>query len=441
MSAERYVVLGLAHVRSAWFTEVARWSTAGSLPVEFVKCLSLEELRARVGSGRPFSGALLDARLLSVDRDLLATLADAGIPSLVVTTPQEARDWESLGAIASLADPLAREDLLGALGDHCQLIDGMDGELASIDPGTAVGSATWRGRLVAVAGHPGAGTSTLAAALAQSLADDPRYAGDVVLADLARRAHQALLHDARDVVPGIQELVEAHRTGRPSHDQLRHLAFEVPDRGYRLVLGLRRPRDWVSIRSRAFGAALEGLRRSSRIVVADIDADLEGEAATGSHDIEDRNLMARTVASEADLVVVVATPTAPGIHGLVNQLEDLRAHGISGDRLLVVVNRAPRQARARAELTRVIATLTGATERPDPHLGPAFVAERRGVDQLHRDLARFPKGLADPGGGAVRELLDRLPAHARLDRADVPVAIVPGSLGRWSEDMEEEAGP
>ena len=37
MTTERYVVIGLAHVRSDWFTEVARWSTSGSLPIEFVK--------------------------------------------------------------------------------------------------------------------------------------------------------------------------------------------------------------------------------------------------------------------------------------------------------------------------------------------------------------------------------------------------------------------
>ena len=48
MAGERYVVLGLATARSAWFTDVARWATVGSVPVEFVKCIDADELRARL---------------------------------------------------------------------------------------------------------------------------------------------------------------------------------------------------------------------------------------------------------------------------------------------------------------------------------------------------------------------------------------------------------
>jgi hypothetical protein len=436
VTAERYVVLGLAHVRSAWSTDVARWATAGSIPVEFVKCVSVEELRARVAGGRPFSAALLDARLPAVDRDLLATLVDAGVPALIVDGPTGPQ-WRTLGAAAVVPPPLQRPDLVAALAEHCRPIGSLD---HAVDDPTAslapTGTAAWRGRLVAVTGRPGAGTSTLAGALAQSLAEDPRYAGDVVLADLVRHAHQALLHDARDVVPGIQELVEAHRSGQPSPEQVRGLGFEVPGRGYRLVLGLRRPSDWVTVRSRAFAATLDGLRRAARIVVADLDDDLEGESDTGSFDVEDRNLMARTTTTEADLVMVVAAPTTTGIHGLVTHLEDLRNHGVPGDRLLVVVNRSPRAPRARAELAAAIASLTRAADRPDPHAGPAFVPLRRGVDAVHRDLARFPGALADPTGRAVRTLLDRLPTRATTSEP-VPVAVVPGTLGSWGDDEEE----
>lgn len=431
MSGDRYVVVGLAHVRSPWFTEVARWATAGSIPVEFVKCVSAEELRARIASGRPFSAALLDGRLAAVDRDLLATLADTGVRTLVVGGDADASRWEALGATAHLPRTFDRAVLLDTLADHCELIGAVDDLRHDDRPPTV--SPLWRGRLVAVIGRSGAGTSTVAAALAQHLADDPHYAGDVVLADLARHAHQAVLHDARDIVPGIQEIVEAHRNGRPSATQLRQLAFDVAHRRYRLVLGLRRPGDWVAVRSRAFDAALDGLCHAARIVVADTDADLEGEAETGSFDVQDRNLMARSTTAAADVVVVVATGTTTGLHGLVNHLEDLRRHGIAGERTLVVINRAPRNVRARAELTRAVASLTGADQRPDPHIGPVFVAERRNVDALHRDLARFPSALAEPVGAAVGELLDRLPRRS-LDVAEPePVAVAPGSLGSWSD--------
>lgn len=437
MSGDRYVVLGLAHVRSGWFTEVARWSTSGVVPVEFVKCVSVDELRARVAGGRRFSAALLDGHLPSVDRDLLAGLADAGITPLVVAGTG-GPDWPALGAAACLPPDLGRDELCEVLAAHSETV-GLTDDLDTGAEEAARTSAAWRGRLVVVTGRSGSGTSTLAAALAQGLAHDPRYAGDVVLADLARHAHQALLHDARDIVPGIQELVEAHRTGRPTAGQVRALTFDVPDRGYRLLLGLRRPRDWVSLRSRSFATGLEGLRRSARVVVADTDPDLEGEAETGSFDIEERNLAARTATAGADVVVVVTTPTTTGLHGLVGHLDSLRAHGVEGGRVLVVVNRAPRGPRPRAELTRAVATLTGAGERPDPHVGPVFVPERRHVDHLHRDRARFPGPLVDPVAGAVRTLLDRLPATPAAEAlAGGPVAVLPGGLGRWAD---EEATP
>ncbi|MEO6989590.1 MAG: hypothetical protein ABI239_13200, partial [Aquihabitans sp.] len=434
---DRYVVIGLAHVRSPWFNDVARWATVGSLPIEFVKCVSVEELRARIGSGRPFSAALIDARLPAADRDLLSTLADAGVASMVVEAAGDQRDWTSLGAVAHLPTSLDRAVLLDALVTHGRMVGFVSDDPTATDV-AASASALWRGRLVAVTGPPGSGTSTLAAALAQGLAADPRHSGDVVLADLARRAHQALLHDARDVVPGIQELVEAHRTGIPSAEQVRALSFDMPTRGYRLILGLRRPRDWISIRSRAFRAALDGLRRSARIVVADIDGDIEGEEATGSADIGDRNLLARATLDDADLVIAVGTPTTSGVHGLVGLLEDLRAHGVPGERTLVVINRGPRAPRGRAEMTRVLANLTGAADRPGPYVGPVYVTARRGVDGLHRDLGRFPSAMVDPPTQGALHLLDELGPRDLTSAPDLePVAVVPGSLGHWHDEGDD----
>ncbi|MST32488.1 hypothetical protein GHK86_07105, partial [Acidimicrobiaceae bacterium USS-CC1] len=71
MATERWVLLGLAPARAAWFGEVTRWSTSGALPAEFVKCLSAEEARARLGSGRPWSALVVDAAAPGFDRDLV----------------------------------------------------------------------------------------------------------------------------------------------------------------------------------------------------------------------------------------------------------------------------------------------------------------------------------------------------------------------------------
>ena len=48
MAGERYVVLGLAPARSAWFRSVGLWANSGALPAEFLKCMSAEEMRARL---------------------------------------------------------------------------------------------------------------------------------------------------------------------------------------------------------------------------------------------------------------------------------------------------------------------------------------------------------------------------------------------------------
>ena len=47
MTGDRWVVLGLAPARTPWFSTVAQWANAGTLPVEYVKCLSTDELRVR----------------------------------------------------------------------------------------------------------------------------------------------------------------------------------------------------------------------------------------------------------------------------------------------------------------------------------------------------------------------------------------------------------
>lgn len=429
MAGERYVALGLAGVRSPWFTEVARWSTVGSVPVEFVKCLSAEEVRARLGSGRAFSALLVDGDTGALDRDLLDLANGRNCAVVVVDDGRNGREWTDLGVAVVLSPRFSREELLEALDTHARMIGGASSLPVedSTQPAVPVG---WRGRLVAVAGSGGTGTSSVAVAAAQGFADDKRYAGHVVLADLALHADQAMLHDARDVVPGVQELVEAHRSRRPGPEEVRRLTFDVVNRGYQLLLGLRRHRDWAVLRPRSFEAAVDGLRQAFRVVVADIDADLEGEAECGSIEVEERNVMARTVARQAEAVVLVGMPGVKGIHGLVRSVNEFRGHGVAPERILAVVNAAGRNQRARAEITRTFADLTGAASGTPAVVGPIFLGERRALDELHRDGARLPGGLTGPVTGALHAILDRA-GELASDTAD-PVAVTPGSLGTWA---------
>ena len=370
MRGERYVALGLAHARSAWFSELARWSTSAVIPVEFVKCVTLEEVRARLASGRAFSALLVDGGLPGVDRDLIDEARSSGCAVIVIDDDRVRRDWLALGASAILPPELNRSGLLDVLEAHSVAI-GRGDVLPPIDSGT-VASGSWRGRLIAVTGAGGTGASTAAIALAQGLGNDVRYGGLVLLADFALDADQAMLHDAGDVVPGVQELVEAHRNGEPATGEIRSLAFSAPDRNYQLLLGLRRHRDWVAVRPRAFDAALDGVRRAYKAVVADIDPDVEGEKQCGSTDVEERNLFARTISAVADVVVVVGLPGAKGMHRLVRLVDALVEHHVEPDRILPVINRAPRNPRAalRAHInvraTRAVVCLRAIVrDRPD----------------------------------------------------------------------------
>jgi hypothetical protein len=270
-------------------------------------------------------------------------------------------------------------------------------------------------------------------ALAQGLADDVRYADMVLLADLALHADHAMLHDARDVVPGVIELVEAHRTGTPSTEEVRSLTFDVTERRYQLLLGLRRHRDWTAIRPRALDAAIDGLRRSFRVVVADVESDFEGEDECGSLDIEERNLLARTSVREADVVVAVGRPGMQGMHALLRVVRDLVGAGVAAARVLPVINGAPKGPKARAELARTMGDLLEHGRHAVLFASPIFVPERRRLDELLRDTARLPGQMTGPLGGAVRALFER-PSEDEVT-ADGPAPLVPGSLGTLTEEL------
>lgn len=436
MAGERYVILGLAHVRSDWFREVSHWSTSAALPIEFLKAMSVEEVRVRLRGGRGYSALLVDDGVLGVDRDLVDLALAAGCAVVAVDHGHSGLSWTELGAAAVLPAGFGRGDLLQVLQQVASPIARRDHGPAPLTvPEAAIG---FRARLVAVTGPSGAGRSTVAMAIAQGLAAEPRH-GLVCLADLALNADQAMLHASPDVVPGVVELVEAHRGGVPPVEAIRSLTWLVEDRGYHLLLGLRRHRDWTAIRPRAFEAGLDGLRRAFRVVVADVHDDLEGEHTSGSIDVEERNGMARTVASAADLVLVVGAPGMKGLHSLLRVVRGLLDHGVPASRLVPVLNRAPRSLRLRAELTRSFGELLAASTGQSGVPSPVHLATSRNLDHLLRDGARLPAPWLGPVVSPVVALLDRTgpepdPVH---DRAPVPVA--PGSLGRWTEQDEDGA--
>lgn len=426
---DRFVVAGLARARTDWFRRVGRWATEASIPVEFVRCVSGAELRSRLASGRPFSAVLVGGDSPGVDRDLLALAREVNAAPLVVADDPP-RDWLQLGAAAVLPSDLDRTLLVDALTSVATPV--RDVELRTGD--TVLEPPTGRlGCLVAVTGPGGTGASTAAMAVAQGLAAADRA---VVLADLRRVAELAMLHDTRVVVPGLQELVDAHRGIDPPATTVVDGTFDVPTRGYRLLLGLRRSRQWTTLRPRALEASLAGLRRAFDVTVADVDPDVEGEEETGSVDVEERHLTSRLTLARADAVIVVGEPSTKGLYSLARLLGDLLAFGVPPQRIVTVCNRSPRSARQRAELTRSLAALL------DGQLGgrelstPLHLPERR-VEAAVRDGIALPGPLPQDLAAAVQPLLER-PRAAEVLAAAVPVPVAPGSLGLVGSLDDEE---
>ena len=431
MAGERFVVLGLAPARSAWFRSVALWANSGALAADFVKCLSAEEVRARLGGGQPFSALLVDAGHPSVDRDLLAVARRGGCAVLVVDDAKVRRDWGGLGVAQVLPAGFDRHHLAEALAAHARPIRRAD---ALPDSRARPAPPAWRGSVVALTGAGGTGTSVAAIALAQTLGADVRHAGQVLLADLRRHAEQAMLHDAGDVVPGLQELVEAHRAAGLGAEQVRTFTFSVSDRRYHLLAGLRRSQLWPAIRPRAFEAAFDSLRRAYRVVVCDIDPDLEGEADCGSIDVEERHVMARTAVAQADVVFTVGLPTMKGVHALVRVVLDVLAAGVPAERVVPVFNRSPRSPAARAAPAAALAALVEPaliSAAGVARLAPVVHLPDRRVDEALRDGLPVPPDLGPPLVRAWRGVVD---AAGPRPAAEPGEAVRPGSLGHWAEE-------
>lgn len=424
----QYVLVGVARARERWSSDLARWATSGAAPIEFVKCLTADEANAVLGTGRRASALLLDARGPGIDRDLIATAADLGTPTIVVSDRSVHRDWDALGCAAVVDHELDPATLLEVLARHTVPVD------RSRRPGrSAIGGPPQgrRGRVLAVVGPGGTGASTAAMALAQGLADHSDHS--VVLVDGARRGDVAMYHHIGDVIPGLPELVEAHRSDRLDPEAVRRLTFDVPGRGYSVLLGRRRVAEWVTLRRRSVDASIEALTRSFDTVVVDLDADLDGQADTGSPDVDDRHAVALSTLELADAVLVVGRHGLHGLHAVAGLIDELVDSGVPDHRIVPVFMAAPRSPAARAAATAALVRLvdsapdaSGTDDGPSTLHPPLHLRRIRGLDDLHDRVARLPLALSQPLERAVTRILLRAggrPLHGRADQR-----VLPGEL-------------
>ncbi len=408
--ADRFVVMGVAHLRSIWFDEVARWATGGTVPIDFIKCVGVAEVAQRLRGGAVCSAVLIDAAAPGLDRDLLAAIRRSGAALICVTDPRTERPTPTLPHVTLLPPVFGPEELITTLGAVARPVSWRTAdraaEIVSGQPATDNRPRRTVGRVIAVCGRGGAGSSVISMALAQQLSVRPDGAGSVGLADLTLNGDLACYHDAVDVIPGVQEFVEAHRQSSPGRATSVSMLHEVPGRGYALLLGLRRRHDWTVIQPAASTAALDSLAGWFRWTVFDVTGDLETEEQTGSVDVEERHSLALGATSRADVVVAVGLPTMKGVRDLVRLIDDLVATGVDPASIQPAVNHAPRSRVARAE----IAGALGALCVHPPKASPVYLGTRRGLEIALRCVDRLPAALGDPVADAVAELANRTPA-------------------------------
>ncbi|MEX2324269.1 MAG: hypothetical protein WD576_00835 [Nitriliruptoraceae bacterium] len=432
---EHYRILGLARFDASWFQTIGTWASASAIPAEFTRCVSLNEVRARLAAGVPTSCVLVAASVRGIDRDFIAHARKYGASVIIVDDAGDRRPWLDIGAAAVVDTELERTHLVELLKAHGQAIRGEhDATEPDVHPAQVAA-----GRVIAVTGSGGTGASTCAIAAAQGLASVPAAtpgrgahgnAPRVLLADGKLCGELAMLHNTTEVVPTIQDVVEAHRTATPIPSEVVGQTFDVSERGYRLLLGLRHRHHWALLHERAVRATMTSLVGAFEVVIADVGADLEGDQPSGSNDIANRNVLARTIVDQADSIVVVAQSSMKGLYSGVRLIADIVATGIRVTAVVPMINQVPRQPHRRASLVRAFGQLVQMCSNSLPELAELrkpVLLPRVNVETCLRDGTMLPARLVAPIGRSLRgSLAQRRPERGDIDRAPTPV--VPGEL-------------
>lgn len=394
-----YIIAAVALPRSDWLSRVGRWASSGALPIELTRCLSTVELSTLMASGKRLSAVLIDPTVPGADRDLIDAAQQLQIPTIAVTTRRTQRDLTGIGIAHILAESFTAEDLIGVLGQHSTPIARGTPRQMQLDV-SLVGEPA-AGALVSVVGSGGVGSSTIAMITAQTLATDSSPFGrklsqpdnsvsrSVALVDGALRGNLSMYHDVGDIIPGVSELVELHRMDEPDPEAIRSLLFDIPERNYSLLLGMRRPRDWSTMRAASTRAAIIGLTRCYDTVVVDHDDNFDGEPETGSLDVEERHVIARHTLMNAQAVICVGTTGMKGIYDLSWLIQELARLGVHPNAIVPVINYAPRRPALRASLVRTLTDATGVATHP-----PIYVPYLHRMEDAQQSVAPLPHSRA-----------------------------------------------
>lgn len=369
------------------------WAHRGS---GLVWCETGSELAVLARAGR-VRAAVVDALLAGLDTELLALIRRSGVVVVIDGRDGAARRWQATAT-----------SVVGALpADEASLVAAVEEAESAARTWVRPNPPRPPAALITVLAAPGGDGTGTATSLARSLATTRDGSSTVVLADLTLDAPHRALHGFAPDRPGLPDLVEAGRFGPPPATSPR--AGHLTTQGYRLVPGLLRHHDWVMVGDHAAERALDAVRTGADLVVAHVDRDLEGETDTGSFDIEDRNVLARTAVRAADLVAVAAGSDRSGRLGAIGTLGALARFGVPHERIIVVFPGGRWSVRRGGRRTSNQILTRRDDGRPDPRLSTAILA--------HLDAASSVREREAPARGA-------------------PQPIVPGTLGHWGQDID-----
>ncbi len=426
MPTRRYVLLGLT-AGGTWPDVAERLVATRGTGDEFLVCDGRVDLLTRLGTGRPFSAALVDHRTVGLDREFVRRADAAGCPVILLGGPDDPVRTSSLGLAAHLPEPVTERDLADAISVHAVAIGRVD-DLRLAGDGDATRSDRWTGRLIAVTGPGGTGASSVAGSLASGLAADVRLRGEVLLIDACLEADQAHLHGLQETTVDLQGATQAHRGGDPAGRALDGLLVSPAGHHHRLLPGIRRRRDWPTIGGPTLAATLRNLRDHHLATVVDVDPDVDlgpthqpvGPATPGEP--------ARIVLSLADLVLVVgrSAPSGSDDRATRRVLENLLEAGVPENRIVQLSLRPATGAERRVPFSGLARRLlhillrrepTGTTDSPQLLDDDRVLTIRTPIDD---------PVTAEALAVRVLSLLDRLPARP-VTGDDVSVAA--GSLG------------
>ena len=351
-----------------WEAALVRGLQRPELGVDVVRrCVDQGELVGIALRDQP-RAVVLAAELPWLEREVVATLQDAGVAVVAVESTVGLRPLERMGVTFRMTAAATADEIAALLYRLAARDADLPAFASPIDPDRhpIEGAA---GELVAVWGGPGApGRTTVAVHLAIERA---RTGSRVLLVDGDAWAPSLAQLLGLDESPAITNAARLASDGWPRDIET---CVQAGPRGISVVAGLARNDLWPEVRERAWIAVLDACRAVADVVVVDLAAPVdEDEELTFDRAPFRRNAMTRVALREADELILVVGGDPIGLRrGIFAHRELSREIPAATQNRVVVVNRSPSSPRRLQDCSMELERWTGTAPVALLPVEPAF---------------------------------------------------------------------